>query len=1014
MTTLDSRAVRNTVQGMSANFLLNGALSGTSYIISICYKATSGTASLYQFKGNGYGDYVSLGSLTVDGQWHTTLFATSAVDVYDYVLRGQTNIIFWINSASSVAVDSITVCRDGDGDGYSDALESIRITQSSVGTHVYDLNPFSADTDSDGLGDNVERTAAHMTDPCDPDTDSDGLLDGSEKYSYTWSTDDSYLIPDNGTVLDIAFSVPAIAGGSASITSFCLVLGIMHTSQYQLEVKVAKGTGTHKIVKAANTGSGANFFILRNLFTISSPYTASDLSSANVWHIYVRDVSTAGEKGRVEYARLQVNGTTNPLDSDSDDDLLLDGEEVEFGTDGWMTNPRSSDSDSDGVFDRNEIIGSTLCGSATDPTRADTDDDGYADNIDRYMGDAVLRITLMEYKTLDTINGQDNVPVFFVINYQDEEQEFATKRISATKNVLCALNWVYDVDIPETATYVNVEFEAVAENAGWLGDDAQLDIDQDDSNKYNAYWTISSTPFIGTGTDSGGSYDAYLKMKMERAVAEKAKVIVINVTGEDGDYGLDAVSTGVYRYSADDQVYLVVLNVSGTSAHFQSGMNTIILPRAIALQCQLNDTLYDLQNVGNTPLNGASFYSTDPLKSTASGHIIAVISKNVTASQAETILTMLTHNSTGGRIGNNVTISPTALYLLHLPNDILSAIPTSVMNSGMGEGPNYYSLGSIIGDIAGMVFDFMVWVATGGVLLLLAHLVKEGLKAIGNLASDLWDDVQDAVDRIVDAFWECVNYIIKLIKTAYESLIAEPLNNIRDSFVSWALGIISVIKNVSTSVEKGQMNVFQAAEEIFDFMFGSTTFKLLMAIATMIIIGMSLAQTITGPFGFVLLLISPVLIDIIMQGMVTGLTGAHWLIDSIINGVANISYSIFDFLTSEGVQLSATVVSVFAVLSSFFFGQISVFGDLGDDDLEIGKKIKSSISFLCSCIGLILFWIDIGDDQEDNDLLDYTGLFFTCIGLVAGLDGAKRTPVGKICIAFSSISLFTGLVDVMA
>jgi hypothetical protein len=43
--------------------------------------------------------------------------------------------------------------------------------------------------------------------------------------------------------------------------------------------------------------------------------------------------------------------------------------------------------------------------------------------------------------------------------------------------------------------------------------------DQDDSNKYNAYWTISSTPFIGTGTDSGGSYDAYLKMKMERAIA---------------------------------------------------------------------------------------------------------------------------------------------------------------------------------------------------------------------------------------------------------------------------------------------------------------------------------------------------------------------------------------------------------------------------------------------------------------------------------------------------------------
>ncbi|MCX6651583.1 MAG: hypothetical protein NT131_08030 [Methanomassiliicoccales archaeon] len=69
----------------------------------------------------------------------------------------------------------------------------------------------------------------------------------------------------------------------------------------------------------------------------------------------------------------------------------------------------------------------------------------------------------------------------------------------------------------------------------------------------------------------------------------------------------------------------------------------------------------------------------------ASGHVIAVISKNVTAAQAEAILTKLTHNATGARIGNNVSVSSASLYLLHLPNDILSAIPTFVMNAGMGD-----------------------------------------------------------------------------------------------------------------------------------------------------------------------------------------------------------------------------------------------------------------------------------------------------------------------------------------
>ena len=857
-----------------------------------------------------------------------------------------------------------------------------------MGTHVYDPNPFSADTDNDGL------------------------LDGSERYSYTWSTDDSYLIPDNGTVLDIAISVPAMAGGSASIMSFCLVLGIMHGSQYQLEVKVAKGAGTQKVIKAANTGSGANYFVLRNLFSAPISFSASDLEAASVWHIYVRDVA-AGTQGRVEYARLQVNGTTNPLDSDSDDDLILDGEEVEFGADGWYTNPRASDSDGDGVSDRNEILGTTQCGSATDPTRADTDDDGYSDYEDRYMGDAVLRITLMEYKTLDTINGQDNVPVFFVINYQDEEQEFATKRISATKNVLYTLNWVYDVDIPETATCVNVEFEAVAENAGWLGDDAQLDIDSDDSNKYNACWTISSTPFIGIGTDSGGSYDAYLKMKMEKAVAQKAKVIVINGTGEDGDYGLDAVSAGVYRYSADDQVYLVVLNVSGTSAHFQSGMNTIILPRAIALQCQLNDTLYDLQNVTNTSFSGASFYSTDPLKATASGHIIAVISKNVTASQAETILTMLTHNATGGRIGNNVTISSTALYLLHLPNDILSAIPTSVMNAGMGEGPNYYSLGSIISDIAGMVFDFLVWVASGGVLLLLAHLVKEGLKAIGNLASDLWDEVQDAVDAIVGAFWAFVDWAIEFIKNTFNSLIAEPLHNLWESLEAWVFGLLSTVKNVCSRIDNGEIGAFHAAEEIFEYIFGSTTIKMLMAIVTLVVIGVSLMECLTGPFGFVLMLISPILIDIIMQGLVSAMSGTHWLIDSIIEGTDQISSSIVTFLTSEGVQLGATVVSVISVLGSFFFGKLEFFGDLGNEDLKIKQKLYSALSFLTSCMGLFILLIDFTDDQDDNAVLDLVGLTVTGIGIVFSWLGDISNIIGKISVGFSMTGMITGIVDVI-
>ena len=455
---------------------------------------------------------------------------------------------------------------------------------------------------------------------------------------------------------------------------------------------------------------------------------------------------------------------------------------------------------------------------------------------------------------MDTKYMQDIVDLHLAMIYVERKQEFATKRISATKNVLYTLNWIYDVDIPETATYVNVEFEAVAENAGWLGDDAQLDIDQDDTNKYNAYWTISSTPFIGTGTDSGGSYDAYLKMKMERAVAEKAKVIIINGTGGDGDYGLDTVSAGVYRYSADDQVYLIDLNVSSSNGRFQQGMNTIILPRAIALQCQLNDTLYDLASLSSgDPLYGASFYSTDPASTSASAHVIAVISKDVTATQAEVILTKLTHNSTGARIGNNVTISSTALYLLHLPNDILSTIPTFVKNAGMGEGPNYLDPFGVISDIAGMAFDFLVWVASGGVLLLLAHLVQMGMGAIGNLLSAAASAVQDAVDAIVDAFMAFVEWVIDLLVSSVEALFSPLIESIESAIESYVQGVNQAFSNAEQdavafgSVTSETLNQLYAAltSDLFILMLGiGISIQLLLHAFTILTMGTSFLITV--------------------------------------------------------------------------------------------------------------------------------------------------------------------------
>jgi hypothetical protein len=440
--------------------------------------------------------------------------------------------------------------------------------------------------------------------------------------------------------------------------------------------------------------------------------------------------------------------------------------------------------------------------------------------------------------------------------------------------VLYYPEWAYDIDIAETITSVDLEILAVGDNAVFTGDDEKLDVSPSGNLDHDVTWDMmynsTTLSFQGSKDTLDHDTDAYMKVMLERAVSEKAKVIVINGTGEDGDYGLDAVSTGVYRYSADDQVYLVVLNVTGTSAHFQSGMNAIILPRAIALQCQLNDTLYNLQSIASSPLNNASFYSTDPLKTTASGHIIAVISKNVTASQAELILTMLTHNATGGRIGNNVTISSTALYLLHLPNDILSAIPTFVMNSGMGEGPDYYSLGSVIGDIAGMVFDFLVWVATGGVLLLLAHLVKEGLKAISDLVSTAITAVEGAVDRIVDAFCAMVDWAIAFIKSVLEITLGDTVNSIGKGTQNIAGETTSLMNTNEPLVESGE--IAEDAAAIIVWLPIIDGINLLLIIATLVVVALLAISIMLAPYSFLSTLVTPLLIGLMVTTLLQTLS----------------------------------------------------------------------------------------------------------------------------------------------
>ena len=76
---------------------------------------------------------------------------------------------------------------------------------------------------------------------------------------------------------------------------------------------------------------------------------------------------------------------TDPNDADSDDDGLLDGEEVLEGSDGFVTNPWSVDTDADFMSDAYEVANNLLGGlDPTDPSDSDFGADLDGDGIDNY------------------------------------------------------------------------------------------------------------------------------------------------------------------------------------------------------------------------------------------------------------------------------------------------------------------------------------------------------------------------------------------------------------------------------------------------------------------------------------------------------------------------------------------------------------------------------------------------------------------------------------------------------
>ena len=224
--------------------------------------------------------------------------------------------------------------EDTDGDGLKDGDELNNLT----------TNPLKMDSDFDGINDNIELTNCiygeddnQCTSPIDDDSDNDGLEDGEELNL----TSDPMKTDSDGDGISDSTEINNCSYGDEG--NLCTNLTIMDTD----EDGISDGE------------------------EIENYYTDP----------MAKDSDNDGIEDGIEISNCiygdESDECTNPNNSDSDGDTILDGDEVAYNSD-----PKNLDSDDDGINDNTEILNceygedSNLCTSAI---MSDSDDDGIND-----------------------------------------------------------------------------------------------------------------------------------------------------------------------------------------------------------------------------------------------------------------------------------------------------------------------------------------------------------------------------------------------------------------------------------------------------------------------------------------------------------------------------------------------------------------------------------------------------------------------------------------------------------
>jgi gliding motility-associated-like protein len=285
-----------------------------------------------------------------------------------------------LTNSEELALGTDAFNPDTDGDGVIDGTEEnsgtnptnpcsfIYADQTVATTSVWN----NLDCDNDGLSNGNEIPAG--TDPTNPDTDGDGVIDGTEVIDTTNPNDPCSLVFANQTVPPSQAWNALDCDNDGLNNGLEVNLGTDPTNPDTDGDGVLDGT---EVTNNTNPVDPCSFILANQTVSPSFPWNNLDcdndgLSNGSEISIGINPLNPDTDGDGV-LDGTEVTDNTNPIDPcsliftnqsvtplnpwnsiDCDNDGLINGEELQFGTD-----PTNPDSDGDGVIDGTEVSDST-------------------------------------------------------------------------------------------------------------------------------------------------------------------------------------------------------------------------------------------------------------------------------------------------------------------------------------------------------------------------------------------------------------------------------------------------------------------------------------------------------------------------------------------------------------------------------------------------------------------------------------------------------------------------------